>query len=349
MRDRRSNSRRRRIQPLVWGALALALLLSACGSDSGTDSDEITIPSDAPPGKVAGLAGLDGVHSGVAEVNLLVNKLEEEEVISIRVSGGFERLGEGSAPQLLFLEASSNGEWNGRSVDSSASLNVHPEKAQITYGKAAGGESYETEAATINALMSKFAQAHLSGGRGDLGACLQAAHGFDFAQLLRDPEIEDRREEPDQTKVTVVGGDLVISRLRELLVELDRDPACGAQLAALGLPPAAALEAAKVDFKKGFGGPRLTLAVDRHGVIRKLSTHFECARLNGKVFELTLDFGMREVNRAVEVSAGSGGKPLDSLLRKLGTTEEAALEAQGAEAVTALLEGLAATLTGRPQ
>jgi hypothetical protein len=346
------NGRRRGIQIAVWGAMVIALLLlGGCGGDSSSDSetDEITLSPAAPPKEVAEVAGAEGVHSGEAEVSLLISKPKEEEAVYIRVNGGFERLGEGPMPRLVSMDASSNGQWNGRSVDSNTFLDVSPEQAQIVYGKAAKEESYEIEAATIDTLMSKFEQAHSSEGRGDLAACLQASHGFELAQLLRDPEIEDRREESDHTKVIVVTGDLVISRLRDLAVQLARDPDCGAQLAALGLPPAGVLEAAKVDFKKGFGGPRLTLAVDRHGVIRELSTHFECARLNGEVFELQLDYGMREVNRSIEASVGGGGKPLDRLLQKLGTTEEAILGAESTETVIAFLEGLGGTLIGRPQ
>jgi hypothetical protein len=116
---------------------------------------------------------------------------------------------------------------------------------------------------------------------------------------------------------------------------------------ALGLPAAAELEAAKVDFKKGFGGPHLTLAIDRYGVIRELSTRFECARLNGELFELQLDFRLSEVNRAIEVSGSPEGGSLDNLLRKFGTTQGAVLQAGSSEAVIAFVEGLSRAMTGR--
>ena len=149
----------------------------------------------------------------------------------------------------------------------------------------------------------------------------------------------------------MIAGEIDIPRLQSLLVGLAQDPACGAQVEALGLPPAAQLEAAKVDFKKGFG-PRLTLAVDRHGVIRELSTRFECARLNGELFELQLDFHLNEVNQAIESWAiesaeVKAGKPLDDLLREFGTTQETALKAEGEEVAIAFLEGLGGSLAGR--
>jgi len=344
------NSRRRGLQLWMLGAFAVALLLllNACGSESGTDTDEITLSPTAPPREVAEVAGLAGVHSGEAEVSLLLNDLETEEPVSIYLLAGFEGLDEGSMPQSLSMDAKSNGELNRRSVDASASLSVLPDKAQIAYGNAERQKSYEIGTESLAALRSKFEQAHSEEGTGDLAACLQAFERFELTQLLRDPKIEERRQESDGTKVTVVVGELIISRLREFAVKLARNPACGAQMAALGLPPAPVLEMAKVDFKKGFG-PHLTLAVDRHGVIRELSTRFECARLNGKVFELEFGFRMREVNRPIQVRAGESGKPFDRLLGELGTTEDAVLRAPSSVAVLAFLEGLSNILTGDPE
>jgi hypothetical protein len=329
------------------GAIAVALAVSV-GACSGGSSGEATIPPGAPPQEIAELAGLDGVHSGDAEANLIVTKLKKNEAISFRVNGSFKRLNEGASPEL-FMAASSQGQWNGHSADFNSSATVLPDKAAIAYGQGADEKSYQIEPSSFDGLRSKLDQARSEGGEGDLAACLEAAQGFDFARLLRAPKIEDHREESDGTKVVIVAGDLVISRLRSLFVELARDPDCAAQMKALGLPPAAQLETARVDFKKGFGGPRLTLAVDRHGVVHELSTRFECARLNGEFFELQLDFNLREVNRPIEVSDSVEGDSLSDLLRRLGTSEEAALKARGSEAVIAFLEGLGGALVGRRQ
>ncbi len=325
------------------GAIVVAsvLMVGACGSAGDT-----TIPSDAAPQEVAEVAGLEGVHSGVVEANLFVTKLKKNEAISFRINGGFKDLDEGSLPRF-YLAAGSQGRWNGRAADFNSLLTVLPDKAAIAYGQAEGEKSYEIEASTLDELKSKLDQARAEEGKGDVDACLEAAHDFDLAQLVRDPKIEGRREEADGTKAVLLVGDLDIPQLRDLLVELARDPDCGAQIKALGLPPAAQLATARVDFKKGFGGPRLTVAVDRHGVIRELSTRFECARLNGELFELQLDFKLGEVNRGIEVNGSMEGEPVDSLLRRFGTTREAALQAQGSEAVIGLLEGLGGSLTGR--
>lgn len=324
-------------------AVALAAAVGGCGGD-----DEGTIASDAPPQAVAEAAGLDGVESGMVEASLFITKLKTKEALDFHLDGSFGQRDE-SSPSQLAMVAGAQGQWNGRSVNASSRLTVLADRAVIAYGTAAGERSYEIDAATVDALRSKLDRARSEGGSGDPTACLQAAEGFEAASLIREPKIEDRQKEADGTQVIAIAGDLVVARLRHLLVKMAQDPDCGAQMAALGLPPADALESAKVDFGNGIAAPLLTLAVDGHGVVRELSTRFECARLNGEVFELQFNFWMREVNRSTKVTAGPGGEPLDHLLRKFGTTEEAAMRAEDAEAMIAFLGGLGDVLSGRRQ
>jgi hypothetical protein len=321
-------------------ALALTMMVAACGSDGG----ETTVEADATPVEVAEVAGLQGVRSGVATVSLNASKLKTKESMTVSLSGSFKRLEDGEEPQIA-LVASSQGRWNDHTIDFSSRA-VLADGGTVSYGKAGKEQLYEVEAPTLDELRSKLDQASTDAGQGDVGACAEAAEGADLSRLLRNPEVEGRREEADGTKVVLVAGDLEISRLRELLVELARDPSCGAQMKALGLPPAAQLEAARVDFKNGFG-PRLTAAVDRHGVIRGLTTRFECARLNGELFELQFDFGLNEVNQGIEISGSPEGEPLDNLLRMFGTRQEAVLRAEGEEVLIGLLEGLGDAMTGR--
>lgn len=324
-------------------AVALALAVGACGSGSG----ETTLPLDAPPREVAEVAGFSGVHSGSVEASLIVTKLKRDEAISFRANGGFDQLGEEPVPRF-YVAATSQGRWNGREVNFNSLLRVLPSGAAISYGEGANQKSYEVPRPTLRGLKAKFEEAQGDGETGNVSACLAAAGEFDLSDLLRKPELEGRRKESDGTTVLLVKGAIDISALRNLFVKLARDPACGAQIEALGLPAAAKLEKARVDFKKGFGGPHLTLAVDRHGVIRELSTRFECARLNGEFFELQLNFNLREPNRATEVSSPGGeGKPLAGLLRQFGTTQGAALKAPGSAAVLAFLGGLGDALVGR--
>lgn len=335
----------RAIPSSIWVAatvLAIALTVGACGGGGS----EATVPPDATAPEVAELAGFDGVHSGAVEASLVITKLKTKEAISMSVGGRFKHLAEGDLP-LVFMNASSQGLWNGRDVNFNSLLILLSHAGWARYGLGAGEKHYRIAPSTLEAFDSKFMQAQEGGAVGDVGACLQASQESDLAGLMRDPKIEGRREEGDGTKVVLVTGDLVIGRLRSLLVKLARDPSCGAQMKALGLPSAGQLEASRVDFKKGIKGAPLTLAVDRHGVIRELTTRFECARLNGEFFELQLDFSLREVNQAIDVSGSTEGEPLDHLLRKFGTTQGAALRAEGDAAVIAFLKGLGGAMTGR--
>ena len=332
-----------RIASAVAAVVAVSSLV-ACGGGEDA-STTLTVSPHAGAKTVAEVAGLEGVHSGEVEASLLVTKLKANEAISFRVDGSFARLGEESPPQLA-MAASSQGHWDGRTVDFNSLLTVLPKEAALSYGHIEEEKPYEIEGPTLERLKSKFDEAQSEGGKGDVTACLEAARGLDLAQLIHAPEIEDRRTESDGTKVALISGEIDIPRLQGLLVRMLRDPDCGAQAEALGLPPAAQLEAAEVDFKKGFG-PRLTLAVDRHGIIRSLFTRFECARLNGEFFELQLNFSLREVNQASELTQAATGEPVEKLLREFGTTEEAALGAEAEELVVGFLRGLGAGLSGR--
>jgi hypothetical protein len=320
--------------------LAIGLAVAGCGGGGG----DATVPPDATAAEVAELAGFGGVHSGAVAASLFITKLKTKEALSMSVTGRFKHLAEGDLPQL-FVTAESQGDWNGRSVDFSSLLLLHSHAGWIRYGLGAGERHYRIEPSTVEGLGSKLEQAE--GGAGDVGACLRAIRETPLAPLVRNPKIEGRREEGDGTKVVLVAGEIVIARLRSLLVRLARDPGCGAQMRALGLPSAPQLEVARVDFHKGVKGAGLTLAVDKHGVVRELTTRFECARLNGEFFELQLDFGLSEVNRPIEVSGSTEGEPLDNLLRKFGTTEEALLRADGDELAIALLEGIGGAMAGR--
>jgi hypothetical protein len=328
----------------AWAvAIALASFAGACGGGSG--GDEITVASNAGPREVAEIAGLRDVHSGNLEASLVVTKLKRKESISLRLTAGFKRLGEGDLPQA-YVATTSQGLWNGRKIDFDSLLLVLSGKAMVSYGSAGKRKSYEIELSALEELKSKLDQARAVGGEGNLAACLEAAGEFNLDQLVRDPEIEGRRKESDGTGVILINGAVDLPRLHDLLVSLAEDPGCGAQMEALGLPSASALEGARVDFKKGFE-PRLKLAVDRHGVLRELTTRFECARLNGELFELELTFGLKEVNQATEVYGSVEGESLDSLLRRFGTTKEAVLGADASEAVIGFLEGLGGVLSGR--
>jgi hypothetical protein len=321
----------------------LAWLASACGAGTG---DEVTVGPDSSAPEVARVAELEGVHSGTVDIFLTVNKLKKDEWIGVRVAGGFKRLGEGGLPQF-YMAASSQGRWNGHTIGSLSHLTVLPDEALVGYGPRGEEKVYGIEGPSLDELRSKFEQAQENGEEGNVAACLEAAQEANLGQLIRSPKIDGHRKEPDGTGVVIVVGEVNVPRLRSLLVEMLRDPDCGAQARALGLPLATELAGAKVDFGKGLTGARLTLAVDRHGVLRDLSTRFECARLNGEPFELGLNFILREVNAEVGVFGSPKKDSLDTLLRKFGIDQVAALQAGGDEALIAFLEALSDSITER--
>jgi hypothetical protein len=331
-----------RVIGLVVSVVAVSWL-TACGGGGGGEAAQSEAAA-ALPREIVESLGLRKVHSGHLEASLFVTKLKEEEGLSLRLIGSFQQLGEGATPQFS-LDMTSQGDWNGHLADFNGQLTDFSDKASITYGPTEGEQPYRIETSTLNALGSKLREARAEDGKGNLLACVEAVRGLDFAHLVRHLKAEGRRKEPDDTKVAVMSGEVDVPRLQGLLVRMAQDPDCGAQIEALGLPPAPQLEAARVDFKKGFG-PQLTLAVDQRGVIRQLSTRFECARLDGELFELQLDFNLQEPAGVIESPAVGGGEPLEKLLRQFGTTQDAALTASGEELVIALLEGIGGGLSG---
>lgn len=327
---------------LVSAAAVLALSISACG---GGGSGETTLSNASSPREIVEAASLRGVHSGRFDTGVGVNKLKTKESIGFHAAGSFKGLGEGEQPQINVV-VSAQGAWKGRKIDLDSLLLALPEGGMVSYGTAAVRKPFRIGRSTLHELRSKLSAADEEGGAGDLGACLDALGEFNFDELILHPEIEERRQEPDGTKVVVVNGPIDFPRLYRLVDRLARDPACGAQMTALGLPSAAELETLEVDFKKGFP-PHLALTVDKHGIIRELVTRFECARLHGELFELQLNFLLSEVNQQIEVAIPIEGQPLDALLRRFGTSVEAVLNTPSSEAVVGFLGGIGALLSGR--
>lgn len=321
---------------------ALTALLVGCGGDGG---GETTIAPDATPREVAQVAGFQGVQSGSVDTNVILSSRRKHESIALHLTAGFNPSAEGE-PSSFALTLSSQGEWHGRSVNFNGNLVVLPDGAVLHYGPFGAEQAYQADASSLEELRSKFAQAEADGGKGDLSACLDAAGEFSLAELLPRPKIEAHRKEADGSRVVLLSGAIDLPRLHSLLAKVARDPDCAAQLAALGLPSADEIEGAKVDIGRGYV-PRLTVAVDRHGVIHALSTRFDCARMNGEIYELELSFSLGEVNQPVDVSGFIEGAPVDNLLRKFGTSLESAMRADATEVVLAVLEGLGANVAGQ--
>lgn len=334
----------RMIRSLMALAIVAALAGTAVGCGRG-GSGEITLASDATPREVAEAAGFQGVHSGRVNTTLILSKKGKGESISVRLAAGVDQSPEGDASPFE-LGLTSQGRWNGHPLDFNSQLVVLSNRAVLHYGSVGAEKAYKVGASTLEELRSKYEQAQADGDQGDLSACLDAAEEFRLAEVLRKPEIEGHRKEADGARVVLLSGPVDLPRLHALLNKMARDPNCGAQLQALGLPSAAEIESAKVDIGRGYV-PTWTAAVDRHGVIHALSVRFDCARMKGEIYELELNFSLGEVNQPIDVTGFIEGAPIDALLQRFGTNLESAMRASGSEAILAFLQGLGADVAGQ--
>lgn len=330
-----------RLGVLCTLVVVTALSLAACG-DSGEDT---VVTPDNPKG-LAEEAGLDGIHSGHVESLLAIGNRSRGETIHMRLIADFKGLGEESLPQF-HVSLSSQGLLGGRTVDFNGSLILLPSEALFIYGRAYRERPYQPDNVTFKELRSKFEEAQEEGGEGDVTACRQAAEGVELSRLVRSFKSEGRRKDPDGTPVFLVSGDIDVPRLIDLLVHLAQDPACGAQMRALGLPSAPELEAARARLEGRVKEAQATLAVDKDGVLHDLAVHVEWKNLQGESLEIEFEYLLREANKPTEVFISPGGKPLDVLLHKFGSSQAAAIQAGGPEAVVGFLKGIAGGMTGQ--
>jgi hypothetical protein len=324
-------------------AIAAAASLVACG---GSAEDTTTVITPDNPQGIAEEATLDGVHSGHVDGLLNIGNGGGEDTIRMGFFANFEGLGEEGSPQFEVL-LKSQGILGGRSVDFNGSLTVLPSEAQFVYGPSYREHFYKFDKATLEELRSKFEEAQEEGGEGDLTACLQAAKGFELARLARNFKSQGQRKNPDGTPVFLVSGEIDVPGFVNLIVRLAQEPACGAQMRALGIPSAPELEAFMAGLEGRVTKAKVTLAVDKDGFLHDLAVHAGWKNLQGKSLELDFAFLLREINEPTHFSPMPSGRPLDALLRKFGSSQAAALQAGSTEVVIGLLKGIAGGMTGQ--
>lgn len=320
---------------------AVAIWLAGCSGSSG----EITVNPEKPQ-ELLEDATVNGVHSGETEVIFVLINHSKNEKLAIRPRGYFKGLGEGGLPQLK-MTVGSIGRLEGREVDFTGSMILLPSRAGFVYGKAYRELPYKPDKATFEALKSKFEEAQKEGGEGDVMACVRAVEGVELPQLIHNVRRAGRREYPDGSRVFLVAGDLDVDHLINVLVQMAEDPACGAQMSALGLPSAPELKAAEAILKRQIEEERATLSVDKHGILHDLGFQLAWKNPRGESIELSLEFRLRAVNTNPEIYFYPEGESLDALLRKFGTNAETALRVGGAEAVIGFLKGFAGGVTGQ--
>jgi hypothetical protein len=320
--------------------LFVAVGVAACGG-----GEETIDLASATPREIAEAATLDGVHSGELEVSLEVDRHHQTEQAYMRTLGSFMRAGKEDLPQID-MAIESQGSLVGRKLDFSAGLSLLPDRAVVYYAP----QTYQPDEATFEGLRTKFEDAQEAGDEGNAMACVEAAEGIQITDLAHGFALEGHREDTFGVPLTWLNADLDLPAAIDFLVQLAEDPACGAQLSALGVPPVAELEAAKAGIE---GRVEVQLAVDKHGIVRYLyldgkgkSTKPGMFRL-GPDLEAELKFHLAKVNEIAELPLPSGSTPFEALLRQFGTDLDAVREADGSESVLAFLEALGGKLTGR--
>jgi hypothetical protein len=328
--------------PVGAAFLLVLLALGACGSSGGDESIE-QLPA-SPSGK-AEAANFNGVHSGEIELALEIDRYKKKpEEINMRILGNFLKSEKEALPQLD-LAIESNGDLAGHTVEFLSGPLLRAEKWIVNFD----GEVYEPDQATFKELKSKFEGAQEQ--EGDLGnamACVEAAEGLNVTEVVHHVSYEGKGESLDGKKVETVGADLDVSAALDALIKLtEESPACKAQLEAVGLPPKAELEELKQELKGALTAARLTLSVDKHGLVRyfKILANVELPR--NEELEVELVMRLNRVNEVTELPNTHGYSPYASLLKQFGLDNEDVKQADAGEVYVGILEVLSDRLFGR--
>lgn len=327
--------------------LVLVAVAAVAGSACGSGQEEVVVTPRTPPDEIVEAAGYSGVHSGEFEAFFIIDNRTAQERDRFRFTGGFAKWGEEEPPQVEVTFQSQGVISGSPYIDFDAFLKLQPTRAQLTYGPAYKEQPYRPDPSMFKELRAKFKEAQAEEGKGYLGACPEAAKGESLGALVEEFAVKGTRKEADGTPVVVLSGNLDVLGLMHLLGRLAEDPNCGAQMRAIGLPPAKGIETAAAELKRGLMKSKLTLAVDRRGVIHETRAEAEFRNSNDQRIELELIFAMHDVNRNFEVRIAPEGRPLGRLLAMFGISPAMAREADGSRAVLGFLEGLGGGMIGR--
>jgi hypothetical protein len=324
-------------------ALVAASLIAGCGGGSGGRETSEGLPA-SPAGK-AEAANFDGVHSGEIELALEIDRYKKKpEEINMRILGNFMKAGEEALPQLD-LAIESNGDLAGHDVKFLSGPLLRPEKWIVNFD----GKVYEPDQATFKDLKSKLEEAQQEeGGAGNAMACVEAAAGFGVSDVVHHVSFEGKGETLDGKKVETVGADLDASAAISELIKLgEESPGCKAQLEAVGLPPAAELEELEKELKGSLTAARLTLSLDKHGLVRYFKILANVELPGSEELEVELVMRLNRVNEVTELPNTHGSSPYAALLKQFGLSSQDVKQADAGEVYTGVLEALADRLFGR--
>ncbi|HVC07395.1 MAG TPA: hypothetical protein VND98_07425 [Solirubrobacterales bacterium] len=328
-----------RVSIVFAALLALATVLAACGSSSGSSSEN--------PQKVVNEATLKGVKSGNLDLTLGV-KVEGKEGgnVNVSLSGPFQSQGKGQPPELD-LSAKVNGSVKGKPVNFEGGLTLLAEKAYVDYK----GTEYEVEPTTFNYVKTTIEQDQQKNGAQSKSAgstaCQEAASDLKVGSFIEQLKNEGSTEVAG-TGTTHVSGALDIAGAIGALLKLSENPACHSVLGASGqVPSAAALEKAKGQVESAVKAAHVDLYVGSDHILRKITGELEIEppnRSSGpKKVALTFDLSLSGVNESQTISAPSGAKSLNELFQKLGVNP---IELLGAVSGKGGLSGLTKGLGG---
>jgi hypothetical protein len=331
------------IRTVALFALAL-VALAAIGGCGGGDGGATAAQVPASPAGKAEAANFHGIESGELELALEIDRYKKHpEEINMRILGNFMGVGKENPPSLD-MAIESNGNIAGRNVEFLSGPLLRPEKVVVNFA----GKVYEPDQATFKELKSKFEDAQQEeGGEGNAMACVEAAQGFDLTEVVHHVSFEGKGETLDGVKVETVGGDLDPAAAIDALIKLtEESPGCKAQLEAVGLPPAAQLEELKKELSGSLTAARLTLSIDKHGVVRyfKILANDELPR--GEELEVELVMRLTRVNEVTELPETHGYSPFAALLKEFGLDQQDLEQAGAGEIYVGVLEVLADRLFG---
>ncbi|MGN6586842.1 MAG: hypothetical protein ACTHKT_05135 [Solirubrobacterales bacterium] len=335
---------------LVVGVLvvAIALALAACGSGGSGSSKPET------PAEWIESASLSGVHSGEMETFLKIQthkpgepRTAAGEISNMRALGNFMGAGKENPPQLD-LAFESSGLFGGHELKHSSGLSLLKDLAVVYLAP----QTYQPDKATFEELKSKYQEVQKPGEAGNAMACFEAAEGIDVLSLVKNLKSLGRQADRYGKYSTYISGELDMPAAFDALIQVMEDPACGAQLEALGMPPVAELKVLKGEFT---GPVEVVVAVDNRGILREVILDGKGKGMTPGWHQLDKDsnleaeyrFRLWKPNEVTELPLPSGSTPFESLLKQFGTDMSALKAADGNEIVLSVLEALSQSLSGQ--
>lgn len=328
---------------MSMAAIAIGVAAGCGGGGDGGGGTSAGLPA-SPEGK-ANAANFNGVHTGEVELVLQVKRFKKKpEAIKMRILGTFKKVDEELLPRLD-LAIESHGELDGRNVDFLSGPLLRANKWVVNFD----GKVYEPDHASFEELKSKAEAAQgEEGGDGNAMACVEAAEGFDVADVVHHVSYEGEGEALDGGKVETVGADLDPAALIDEVIKLgEESPGCRAQLEAVGVPPVPQLEKLKKELKGSLTAARLVLSLDKNGVVRYFNILANLELPHNEELEVETYMRLTRVNEVTEVPYASGYNPYPALLKQFGLNQQDVKQADAGEIYLGVLEVLANRLFGR--